>query len=416
MRSRVRSGLAAVAVVAALTATSCSKATSTGSAGSVRTGPGVTDTTIVLGALTDLTGVYATLGKSMTQAQQLYFDQLNEAGGVCGRKIEMVVRDHGYDVQRAVAAYAEIADTVVGLPQMIGSPVVDALLPEIERDHLLTVPTAWPSTLLKENYVQVVGGTYDLEMINAVGFLTQQKGIVRGDKLGHVYFEGGYGGNALSGAKYAAAQAGLTVVEQRVKPTDTDMTAQVAALKSAGVKAILLSVGPQQSASIAGVAAAARFNVPIVSSNPGYAPQLLATKAAPALLANFYVLSSVQTANAGVSGMQALVTAYEKKFPGSPVDSGTAFGYVAAQLFGESLKIACTAKDLSREGVLAALRTMKSFESGGIMAPLDFSKPGQVGTYLSFLQRPHADAKGGLVPVDELFALEAASGAYIFPR
>ncbi|MFE6993764.1 ABC transporter substrate-binding protein, partial [Streptomyces pharetrae] len=82
----------------------------------VRTGPGVTDDRIRLGALTDLTGPYATLGKSIVQAQQMWADETNAAGGICGRKVEIVVEDHGYDVQKAVTAYADLSTDVVALP------------------------------------------------------------------------------------------------------------------------------------------------------------------------------------------------------------------------------------------------------------------------------------------------------------
>ncbi|MFC7731301.1 ABC transporter substrate-binding protein [Actinomadura keratinilytica] len=102
--------VAATALALALTAAGCSgKATGGSSSDGVKTGPGVTDDKITVAALTDLTGPYAALGKGVTQAQKLYFDQLNAAGGVCGRKVELVVRDHGYDVQKAVAAYSEVA-------------------------------------------------------------------------------------------------------------------------------------------------------------------------------------------------------------------------------------------------------------------------------------------------------------------
>ncbi len=367
----------------------------------VTAGPGVTDSTITLGALTDLTGVYATLGTSMTQAQQLYFDQLNDAGGVCGRDVELLVRDHGYDARRGVEAYDEIAGRVAGLTQVIGSPVVSALLPSIERDHLLTIPAAWASSLLSHRYIQVVGGTYDIEMINAVEFLAKSRAVTRGDKIGHIHFEGEYGESALAGAKFAAARSGLTIVEQRIRTTDTEMAAQVTALRAADVKAVLISAGPKQSASLAGVAAAVGMNVPIVSNNPGFSPQLLNSPAAPALLQNFHLVSAVQTAGAGVSGMRALVTAYEEKYPDTPVDSAVSFGYVAAQVFGEALRHACEARDLTRDGILRALRGMKSFESGGIMPPLDFSRPGDPGSTTSFVQRPHATAKGGLISVGE---------------
>ena len=120
----------------------------------------------------------------------------------------------------------------------------------------------------------------------------KEKGLKKGDKIGHVYFEGDYGESALIGSKYIAKEAGLTVVEQKIKPTDNDMTAQVAALKKAGVKAIVISAGPRQAASLVGVAAAAGFDVPVIGNNSAFAPQLLATQAGPALMKNYYVASS----------------------------------------------------------------------------------------------------------------------------
>jgi ABC-type branched-subunit amino acid transport system substrate-binding protein len=80
---------AAIAVLAiGLVAAGCStKASDSGGgastgAGGVKVGTGVTADTITVGQLTDLTGVFASLGKSITQAEQLYFDQLSGAGGV----------------------------------------------------------------------------------------------------------------------------------------------------------------------------------------------------------------------------------------------------------------------------------------------------------------------------------------------
>jgi len=96
-------GRIAVAVLAAglLVAAGCStkapdSAGSTG-AGGVKTGTGVTADTITVGQLSDLSGPFAAVGKSITQAQQLYYDQISAAGGVCGRKINVVTKDTGYN-------------------------------------------------------------------------------------------------------------------------------------------------------------------------------------------------------------------------------------------------------------------------------------------------------------------------------
>jgi ABC-type branched-subunit amino acid transport system substrate-binding protein len=87
--------LAAVAVTVALVGacSSSSKTSVTGgsattaSAGpkQVKTDTGVTDKEITLGVITDETGVFAALGKNAVQGTQLFWDQQNAAGVVCGR-------------------------------------------------------------------------------------------------------------------------------------------------------------------------------------------------------------------------------------------------------------------------------------------------------------------------------------------
>ena len=234
-RHRATGTVLAGALVLLLAATGCSSKADDGKGGGeaadgVRTGPGIGADTIRLGALTDLTGPYATLGKSIVQAQQMWADEVNADGGICERDVEIVVKDHGYDVQKAVTAYADIAPDVVALPQVIGSPVVAALLDDIERDHMLTFPQAWAASLLGMDPVQVLGTTYAVDMIAAVEFLTRTKGLKKGDTIGHVYFEGDYGANALEGSTWAAEKAG----QKRASGPSSASVPQPAGVPSAG--------------------------------------------------------------------------------------------------------------------------------------------------------------------------------------
>lgn len=378
-------------------------------AGGVKAGAGVSDKTIKLGALTDMTGVYASLGKSVTQAQQLWVKQTNAAGGICGRTIELTVRDHGYDPQKALAAYTELEPSVLGFAQFIGSPFVAAVKQRIDgQDKGLVIPQAWSASLLGSPYIRTVGATYDVETINAVGYLLDQKRIASGDKIGHVYFEGDYGENALTGAKAIAAEAGLTVVEQKIKPTDNDMTAQVAALKQAGVKAVIVSAGPRQAASLVGVAAAGGWGVPIVGNNSAFAPQLLATPAGAALQKDYYVASSALPIGSPEAGPAALAAAYKAEYPDAGLDNGVVAGFTAGALFGEVLKKACADKDLTREGIRAALLSLKSYDNGfGITH--DFSDPKAPSTRQSVILKPDASVPGGMKVVKEATAAPAAT-------
>ncbi|WP_307544289.1 ABC transporter substrate-binding protein [Streptomyces sp. V3I8] len=370
-------------------------------AGEVKTGEGISGKTITLGALTDMTGVYATLGKSVTQAQQLYVKQLNAGGGVCGYKVELTVRDHGYDPQKAVSGYTELAPKVLGFVQFIGSPFVAAVKPRIDgQDKGLVLPQAWSSSLLGSSYIRVIGSTYDIETINAVDFLMKEKGLKKGDKLGHVYFEGDYGESALTGSEHIAKEAGLTVVEQKIKPTDNDMTAQVAALKKAGVKAIVISAGPRQAASLVGVAAAGGFDVPIIGNNSAFAPQLLATQAGPALEKNYYVASPSLPIGADTPQAQKVVADYKKAYPKDSLDNGVVAGWTAAATFGEALKKACASKDLTREGVDKAVLTIDALDAGFGTAQ-NFTDPKAASSKESVILQPDKSVTGGMKVVRE---------------
>ncbi|MBC9713314.1 ABC transporter substrate-binding protein [Streptomyces sp. TRM66268-LWL] len=409
---RRKATAAAIAAVLAIAgAAGCSskakdKDTGKAGAGGVKTDVGVTDKTIKLGALTDMTGVYATLGKSVTQAQQLYVKQTNAAGGICGRQLELTVRDHGYDPQKAVAGYTELEPEVLGFAQFIGSPFVASVKQRIDADKPLVLPQAWSASLLGSDYVRVLGSTYDIETINAIDFLMKEKGLKKGDKLGHVYFEGDYGENALSGSKYMAEQNDLTIVEQKIKPTDNDMTAQVAALKKSGVKAIVISAGPRQAASLVGVAAAGGLKVPIIGNNSAYAPQLLATQAAPALEAMYYVATPALPIGDDAEGPSKLAADYTAAYPKDALDNGVVAGWTAAKTMGEALTRACEKKDLTRDGVDKALLSIKDWNAG--FGVHDFTDPNAPSSLESVIIKPDKAAKGGSSVVREPEVSEAA--------
>ncbi|MER7956157.1 ABC transporter substrate-binding protein [Streptomyces sp. NPDC096030] len=413
-RQATRTMAVALATLVALTAAGCSSKAKSGDekgtgAGGVKAGKGVTDKTIAVGALTDMTGVYATLGKSVTQAQQLYVKQVNAAGGICGRKLELTVRDHGYDPQKALSAYTELEPKVAGYMQFIGSPFVAAVKQRVDgQDKGLVLPQAWSASLLGSPYIRVLGSTYDVETINAVDFLVKEKGLKSGDKLGHVYFEGDYGENALTGSKYAAEKAGLTVVEQKIKPTDNDMSAQVAALKQAGVKGIVISAGPRQAASLVGVAAATKLLVPVIGNNSAFAPQLLGTQAGPALEKMYWFASPSLPIGADTPAAKKLVADYQAAYPGDSLDNGIVAGWTAASVFGEALKKACDAKDLSREGIDKALLTLNAYDAGFGMH--DFSDPKAPSSRESVILQPDKSVPGGMRTVREPFVSDAAKG------
>jgi ABC-type branched-subunit amino acid transport system substrate-binding protein len=401
------SRLFAITVVAlALAVGACGKGGDNGggnAGGGVKTGPGATADTITLGYLPDLSGVFAPNGKSMMEGANLYWDKKNQGGGICGRKIKVAVQDTGYDPQKAVAAYQQMSSDVIGLGLVLGSPITAALLPSVEKQGMFLNFAGWTSDILPNKNVAIAGTTYDVEAINAVDFLMKQKGVKAGDTIGHVYFEGDYGENALQGSKFAAAKHDLKIVEQKITPADTDMTGQVAAFKRAGVKAILFSAAPPQAASLAGVAAAQKLDVPIVANGPGWTPQLLSTPAAKALAANYYVVSSMAPLSVQDDGVQQFLSAYKERYPqGTPSSNGSLYAYAGAQIADAALSKACDDKDLTRKGVLDALHSLSSLDTGGTIAgTLDFTDPSKPPGHLVYIAKVSKSAPGGLESLGE---------------
>ena len=73
-------------------------------------GAGVTDGEIVIGQSCQLSGPLAALTSEVRQGASLYFDQVNAAGGVRGRKIRVVALDDAYDPKKAAENTRKLID------------------------------------------------------------------------------------------------------------------------------------------------------------------------------------------------------------------------------------------------------------------------------------------------------------------
>jgi ABC-type branched-subunit amino acid transport system substrate-binding protein len=372
------------------------------------TGVGVTDDTITLGALTDQSGVYAALGNTLVQGNQLYFDQRNADGGVCERDVEIVVRDHGSDVQTAVSQFAEIEPDVLGFVQLLGSPQVNAVKQQIETDDIPTFVASWSSDFLGTDPIAIAGTIYPLDVINGLQYFLDEDLIAEGDKIGHVYFPGDFGENALKGSTYFAEEAGLDLVGIQVEPTATDLTAQITQLADEGVSAVVVSAGPRQTASIAAVSTSLGLDVPILSNGPGFDPALLDTPAKDALVDRLYLTVSYAPFASDGDQAQAIQAAYEAAYPEGKPTIFVNYGYAVASVFGQALDAACEGADLTREGVIAALRGLPEIETG-IFPPLTFSNAAETSSTQSYILRVSPETPGGLVIEQDLFESELAA-------
>jgi ABC-type branched-subunit amino acid transport system substrate-binding protein len=371
-----------------------------GDAADVLTDVGVEGTTITLGVLTDFTGAFAALGRDITNANELFWQQ----NQVCDTyDVELEIQDTGYVPQTGVQLYSGMKDSVLAMQQTIGSPINTALAPEYEADQIVNFPSAWSKTLTEIPGTGVVGATYDVEIANGYSYLFEEGLLEEGATVGHIYFEGEYGANGLAGTQAVAEERGLEVIEAQIKSTDTDMSAQVTQFKAAGVDLIALTVGPGALASVATVAEAQQLDVPILGSNPVFAPGLLDGPAAEWLKTHLYVAAPVSA----FADNPDLLESYEEAYPDSIPSLGVPVGWGMSTLMKQVLDAACENGDLTRAGVFEAFEGLEEVDTGGLTVPIRGFEIGKSPSLESFILRP-ADVPGGAEVVGEAFEGEFA--------
>ncbi len=403
-RSRGAVAAAAVVVIAAGCSTKAPESSGGDGGGGdadVQTDVGVEGTTITLGVLTDFTGAFAALGKDITNANQLFW-QDNQ---VCDTyDVELDIQDTNYVPQQGVQLYSGMKDSVLAMQQTIGSPINTALAPEYEADQIVNFPSAWSKTLTEIPGTGVVGATYDVEIANGYSYLFDEGLLEEGATVGHIYFEGEYGANGLAGTQAVAEEMDLEVIEAQIKSTDTDMSAQITQFAAAGVDLIALTVGPGALASVATVAEAQGLDVPILGSNPVFAPGLLAGPAANWLKTHLYVAAPVSA----FADNPDLLESYEEAYPDAIPSLGVPVGYGMSTLMKQVLDAACENGDLTRQGVLDAFNELQEVDTGGLTVPIRGFELGKSPSLESFILRP-ADVPGGAEVVGEAFEGEFAA-------
>ena len=100
-------------------------------AGQAMATQGVTKNDIVLGSIQDMSGPLASYSKPLVNGMRMHIDEINEAGGINGRKLKLIVEDSGYDPKKGVLAAQKLVqrDQVFAVVGTIGTAVNLAAMP-----------------------------------------------------------------------------------------------------------------------------------------------------------------------------------------------------------------------------------------------------------------------------------------------
>ncbi len=234
---------------------------------------GVTDTEILIGTVTDLSGVTAIQGVNNANAIRLLFDEANAKGGIHGRRIRYIVEDNQYQIPRAVQAMNKLLnnDRVFMTLQDGGTPMNNATWPmAIEKD----TPKLLPLTAARSMYEPY----HRLKFSQTSSYVDQMRAGIRyfvgqrGKKvLCVMYQDTDFGKDVLAGVTLQAEAEGLKVAAVTAhKPTDTDFTAAVTKLREANCDVVALGTIVRDTTLIIGTVKKAGWNVDLVGQAASY--------------------------------------------------------------------------------------------------------------------------------------------------
>lgn len=195
---------------------------------------------IKIGAVLSVTGPASFLGEPEKNTLVMMQDQINAAGGVNGRKLEVIVYDDESDVNKCVMAAKKLLDQD-GVSVVIGPSISGNTLAVTKFFSSAEVPLV--SCAAAEKIVRPVDpwifNTPQLDR-HAVTRILQDAKAKGYAKLAILTVSDGYGQAGRGVLTELIPALGFTMVADEVYgPKDTDMTAQLTKIKGAGPDAII---------------------------------------------------------------------------------------------------------------------------------------------------------------------------------
>jgi branched-chain amino acid transport system substrate-binding protein len=255
----VLSALACVAALSAATAQAQSQ--------------GVSKTEITLGSIQDLSGPLAGFGKQIRNGMMLRVNEINEQGGINGRKVKLIVEDSGYDPKKAVLAAQKLVnqDKIFAMVGHLGTAQNLAAMPvQFEKN----VINFFPVTAAREMYEPFhklkysFAATYYDQMKSAVPKLVKEKNA---KKVCSMYQDDEFGLEVQRGADDGLKAIGMTMVEKTsFKRGATDFSSQIAKLKASECDLVVLGTIIRETIGGIGTARKLGYNPVFLGSSAAY--------------------------------------------------------------------------------------------------------------------------------------------------
>jgi branched-chain amino acid transport system substrate-binding protein len=355
---------------------------------------------IKVGGAFALTGDESSLDLPAANGAKLAAKEINAAGGVLGRPIDLVVRDSKYqmDVTAQIAKQFVEEDKVSAVVGFTDSDSVLASGPIIQKAGIPFITAGATSPKLPEqigdfmylacfgdNVQAAAGAEYSYKNFGKTAYLLIDKGVEYTTLLG-AYFK----------ARYTEL-GGKIVLEDTYDDKATDFSAQITKLKALSpqpdfyyVAAMPYNVGP-----LAKQLREAGLTAPMVGGD-GYDTPDLVTVAGAGSDNVYFTTHALMDAKVGTDGIKKFIAAYNKEYGHDPENAFAALGYDSVYLLADAIT---RAKGVDAKAIQTALNETKDFKAitGAITFPKDSHVP-QKGVTLIKVLGGNLTLAGVIVP------------------
>jgi branched-chain amino acid transport system substrate-binding protein len=207
--------------------------------------PGITETEILIGSCSALEGPSSFLGTETVTGAKAYFDMINDAGGVDGRKLRLISYDDSYDPGKTQPCFDHLMEQkVFALGFFVGTPTAVKYLPMAEAAKIPLVGLFTGAQTLyvpMRHWVVNVRASYYDETREQIDGLWGTLGY---KKIGVIYPDDPFGATVLEGVKTALKAHGAEPVATASYPRQTAQAGgAIDTVKAANPEAVEV-VGP----------------------------------------------------------------------------------------------------------------------------------------------------------------------------
>lgn len=232
---------------------------------------------IKIGAIFDLTGTLAYMGKWSQNGALLAVENINKFGGIDGRKVTLVIEDGGSDASKNVSAFRKLIDSDK-VPLVIGfnsSSAVMAAAPvaNTTKTVLLTSGTGSPNITNAGDYIfrNRLSGKLEVEAISK--FIAMERHI---KEIGVIYINNDYGkGYAKIFRSAFEAHGGEILLEEGFEQNQMNFKSLVRKLKDNNIRNIYLVAYAKEGGVLLKQSYEQNYMPEWFSANPIEAPEFL---------------------------------------------------------------------------------------------------------------------------------------------